>query len=98
MVVIVPKARTQTASLDRQKSARVDSSRGGRSVSEIFESFVPSRGALIDIYGPGTVFHMIREREIRRKNRGLANKTPTAFSTTSKTFNIVVSRDSVYVT
>lgn len=34
-----------------------------RSMADSFESFVPPRGALIDIYGPGTVFYRIRQRE-----------------------------------
>lgn len=60
-------------------------------MSELFESFVPARGALIDIYGPGTVFHMIRQREIARltklKKRGLAYNTPTT-SVTGKTITV----------
>lgn len=34
-----------------------------KSIADTFESFVPPRGALIDIYGPGTVFYRIRQRE-----------------------------------
>lgn len=34
-----------------------------KSMADTFESFVPPRGALIDIYGPGTVFYRIRQRE-----------------------------------
>jgi hypothetical protein len=34
-----------------------------KTMADTFESFVPPRGALIDMYGPGTVFHRIRERE-----------------------------------
>lgn len=34
-----------------------------RTISEFYEKFVPLQGALIDIYGPGTVFHRIRQRE-----------------------------------
>ena len=36
-------------------------------MSETFDSFVPPRGALVDMYGPGTVFHRIREREKARQ-------------------------------
>lgn len=38
-----------------------------KTISQSFESFVPPRGALIDMYGPGTVFHRIREREKTRQ-------------------------------
>ena len=38
-----------------------------KSMSESFDSFVPPRGALVDMYGPGTVFHRIREREKARQ-------------------------------
>ena len=35
----------------------------GKKLSDKFDSFIPSRGALVDIYGHGTVFHRIRERD-----------------------------------
>lgn len=38
-----------------------------RSMAATFDSFVPPRGALVDIHGPGTVFHRIREREKARQ-------------------------------
>lgn len=39
------------------------SSNQRKTVEEYFQSFIPPPGALIDMYGPGTVFHRIRERE-----------------------------------
>ena len=38
-----------------------------KTMSQSFDSFVPPRGPLIDMYGPGTVFHRIREREKARQ-------------------------------
>lgn len=40
-----------------------------RSGSAMFDGFVPHQGALIDIHGPGTVFHRIRQREKARVAR-----------------------------
>ena len=40
-----------------------------KTMQEVFDSFVPPRGPLIDLYGPGTVFHHIREREKAKRMR-----------------------------
>ena len=47
--------------------------------SDKFDSFIPSRGALVDIYGHGTVFHRIREREknVRKKKPTNSNGVRT---------------------
>ena len=45
-----------------------------RTVAEYFASFIPPPGALVDIYGPGTVFHRIREREKARLDKKRVRK------------------------
>ncbi len=40
-----------------------------KKVSVSFDSFVPPRGPLIDIHGPGTVFYRIRKREQAKVKR-----------------------------
>lgn len=42
-------------------------------IAGMFQGFVPQQGALVDIHGPGTVFHRIRVRErtrLARLNKG----------------------------
>ena len=47
-----------------------------KTIGDSYDSFVPPHGALIDLYGPGTVFHRIREREAAKikKQQRLRNK------------------------
>ena len=40
-----------------------------RSLAATFDSFLPPRGPLIDLHGPGTVFYRIRQREQARLKR-----------------------------
>lgn len=50
-----------------------------RSGGGMFDGFVPHQGALIDIQGPGTVFHRIRQREkvrVARMTRGRRVRWP----------------------
>jgi hypothetical protein len=51
------------------KPAKTEKVKHRKTVEEYFESFIPRPGALIDQYGPGTVFHRIREREKARLER-----------------------------
>ena len=45
--------------------------RPSRKLSDDYERFIPARGALVDIYGEGTVFHRIRERDKAKKKEAL---------------------------
>ena len=59
--------------MKQQKTARIQDknkeARSSKKLSESFDSFIPPRGALVDLYGAGTVFHRIRERDQARKKR-----------------------------
>lgn len=50
-------------------SVEPNKTKQNRTSSEFYEKFVPLQGALIDLYGPGTVFHRIRQREQTRLAR-----------------------------
>lgn len=60
-------ARRSTAAVAVAPTKRVP--RSTRTLSDVYGSFVPNRGALVDLYGPGTVFHRIRQRDERRLAR-----------------------------
>ena len=53
--------------MDKQQTGKISGRKHGKnhknSLSASFDTFVPTRGALIDIYGPGTVFYRNRMRE-----------------------------------
>ena len=40
-----------------------------QSVKASFDAFLPPRGPLVDIHGPGTVFHHIKLQDAARKRR-----------------------------
>jgi hypothetical protein len=60
----------------RHNAAQEKHSKHPKTIAETFDSFVPPQGALIDMYGPGTVFHRIRQREAAKikKQERLRNK------------------------
>ena len=45
-----------------------------KAATDKFDSFIPSRGALVDIYGHGTVFHRIRERDKYARKKRITTK------------------------
>ena len=57
------------ASNNSINDSRSDPAKPHRPISEFYHSFVPQQGALVDIFGPGTVFHLIRQREVRKSAR-----------------------------
>ena len=73
LATLLEMARSFNAQLDYQTQARTTELTKGTEVpkrlSEKFDSFIPSRGALVDIYGQGTVFHRIRERDMKMKKK-----------------------------
>lgn len=66
--VLLTKAEEYNALRQQQIEARMNANKEkegkhSKTISETFDSFVPQQGALIDQYGPGTVFYRIRQRE-----------------------------------
>ena len=60
----------------RHNAGQEKHSKHPKTMGETFDSFVPPQGALIDMYGPGTVFYRIRQREAAKikKQERLRNK------------------------
>ncbi|KAK2173403.1 hypothetical protein NP493_877g00021 [Ridgeia piscesae] len=69
--LLLDKARVHNIQRRRQRLARQLSRQDRRqqtgptrkTMANSFDNFVPTHGALVDMYGPGTVFHHIRKRE-----------------------------------
>ena len=60
----------QYSEREQSKRGKVPSERQSRkTISEYYDAFIPPPGPLIDMYGPGTVFHHIRERARVKRNR-----------------------------
>ena len=55
------KHKSQVRTTDQTKTPK--DGKLSKKLSDKFDSFIPNRGALVDIYGHGTVFHRIRERD-----------------------------------
>ncbi len=51
-----------------------------RTISESYDSFVPARGALIDMHGPGTVFYRIRQQHEAKAKRQQRHKGKGVYS------------------
>lgn len=61
-----------------------------------FDSFIPPRGPVIDLYGPGTVFHRIRQKENERLLRESRRRTTASNSITGNQVqsNIIINSPS----
>ena len=86
LAILVEMARNFNAQLEYQTQVRTTELakttkdvKLPKKLSDKFDSFIPSRGALVDIYGQGTVFHRIRERDrVRKKKTSKPNGLPVA--------------------
>ncbi len=64
----VPLLRTLLFKLDsKQRNKRCNAHHSKQASATWDESFIPHRGPLVDIHGPGTVFYYIRQREQARR-------------------------------
>ena len=60
----------QFAEREQSKKGKAPHERHSRkTIAEYYDSFIPPPGPLVDMYGPGTVFHHIRERARIKRGR-----------------------------